>query len=85
MVLYTDGVDTDEEIMKCHEQIEYWTSRLKKMQKRKTDEERLDNLCKTFNKCKRCVYETMCKMSAVDENGNCKKYKRDAKDGGFYG
>lgn len=85
MVLHTDGVDVDEEIAKCHEQIEYWSSQLEKFQKRKREEKRLDNLCKTLNRCGRCVYETSCKMSEIDEDGNCKKYKRDSKDGGFYG
>ena len=45
MVLHTDGVDVDEEIAKCHEQIEYWSSQLEKFQKRKKEEKRLDNLC----------------------------------------
>lgn len=85
MVLHVDGVNTDEEIIKCNEEIEYWTSRLKMLQQRKREEERLDSLCKTLNRCGRCVYETSCKMSEIDEDGNCKKYKRDAKDGGFYG
>ena len=85
MVLYVDAVNVDEEIIKCHEEIEYWTSRLESLQKRKKEEERLDNLCKSLNRCGRCVYETGCNMSEIDEDGNCKKYKREAKDGGFYG
>ena len=85
MVLYVDGINVEEEIIKCHEQIEYWMSRLEMLQQRKNEEERLDNLCKTLNKCKKCVYETSCNMSEIDKDGSCKKYKREAKDGGFYG
>ena len=85
MLLYADGIDVDEEIAKCYEQIEYWSGQLKKLQNRKNEEERLNNLCKTLNRCNKCVYETNCNMSEVDNDGNCKKYKREAKDGGFYG
>ena len=85
MLLYADGIDIDEEITKCHEEIEYWTSRLEKFQDQKKEEERLNNLCKALNRCNRCVYGADCNMSEMDADGNCKKYKREAKDGGFYG
>lgn len=38
-----------------------------------------------FSKCDKCVFETSCSKTCLDEDGSCKKYKRDAKDGGFYG
>ena len=86
MGLCTDAVNVDEEITKCYEQIEYWSDRLEKFQKRKKEEERLNGLCKTLNKCKRCIYETNCNISeVVDSAGNCKRYKRDPKDGGYNG
>lgn len=31
--------------------------------------------------CHKCVYEVGCSLSPI----NCKKYKRDAPDGGYYG
>ena len=51
-------------------------------------EEKLDQLLKKLSKptirCSKCVYEnTGC--GHTDFDGNCKKYKRDAPDGGFYG
>ena len=85
MLLYADGIDVDEEIVKCYEQIEYWSGQLERLQNQKKEEERLNNLCKTLNRCHRCVYGTNCNMSEMDSDGNCKKYKREAKDGGFYG
>lgn len=51
-------------------------------------EEKLDQLLKKLPKptirCSKCVYEnTGC--GHTDFDGNCKKYKRDAPDGGYYG
>lgn len=31
--------------------------------------------------CRKCVYEALCRGNPV----GCKKYKRDAPDGGYYG
>lgn len=39
---------------------------------------------KDYPRCHKCVHEIVCPRSADDE-GKCKAYKRDPKDGGFYG
>ena len=33
--------------------------------------------------CHKCVYENTCSRNDID--GNCKEYKRDPPDGGYYG
>ena len=35
------------------------------------------------NQCHKCVYEAICNKS--NKNKNCKSYKRDPPDGGYYG
>ena len=35
------------------------------------------------DQCHKCVYETMCNKS--NENEDCRDYKRDPPDGGYYG
>lgn len=49
MVLYVDGIDTDEEIIKCRKQIEYWSRRLEEFENRKREEKLLSNYLKTLN------------------------------------
>lgn len=45
----------------------------------------IDDLARIFRECRcpKCVYDGFC--SSVDINGNCKEYKRDPPDGGYYG
>lgn len=46
---------------------------------------KIDDLAKIFSQCRcpKCVYDGFC--SSVDINGNCKEYKRDPPDDGYYG
>lgn len=45
----------------------------------------IDDLARIFAQCRcpKCVHEGFC--SNVDIDGNCKEYKRDPPDGGYYG
>lgn len=45
----------------------------------------IDDLARIFPQCRcpKCVYNGFC--SNVDIDGNCKEYKKDPPDGGYYG
>ena len=38
----------------------------------------------TKSRCHKCIHELVCAKNS-DNEGKCKSYKRDPKDGGFYG
>lgn len=46
---------------------------------------KIDDLARIFSQCRcpKCVHDGFC--SGVDIDGNCKEYKRDPPDGGYYG
>lgn len=64
-----DGMDPAAEIKRLNEVIMKLSTKLMKLDK---------------SRCKKCVHEVVCHCEN-DMDGNCPNYKRDPKDGGYYG
>ena len=56
---------------------DYWM-----LTKELPEDKELKKLVK-YSRCPKCVYEDTCR--SFDNKGDCKKYKRDPPDGGYYG
>ena len=55
---------------------DYWM-----LTKELPEDKELKKLVK-YSRCPKCVYEGTCRSF---DRGDCKKYKRDPPDGGYYG